>query len=174
MSMVNAAGKFLWPFVKQLLTQVATDAVKDTKTWENARGLVDGLNKAMASRSPEAKVQRSAAAVREYAQMALDKQVSGTEVVGVERGQDWIRRADQIENALSILKHEAGSARKAHLARLDQQASELVGESLNLLIGNPVEPAVVDEVAAPATKRWVHLPALPRRKSHDSSSEQAT
>jgi len=42
MSMANAArvaGKLLWPFVARLLTEATAGAVKNPKTWENARGL---------------------------------------------------------------------------------------------------------------------------------------
>ncbi len=148
MSMANAArvaGKLLWPFVARLLTEATAGAVKNPKTWENARGLMDGLNKALASRSPEGKVRRSAATVREYARSALDKQASGTKVAGVERAEDWIRRADRIESALGILAHEGRSARRAHLARLEQQAGELVTESLNALIGEPAGPTPPSE-----------------------------
>ncbi len=177
MSMANAsrvAGKVLWSFVKQMVTQAATDAAKDPKTWANARGLVEDLNKAMASRTPEAKIRRAAAAVRDYAQMTQDKQASGAQVAGVDKAQEWIRRADQIESALSILRHEARSARKEHLARLDRQASDLVAESLNLLIGENAQAATDATPTSTRQTRRLHLPTFPHRVTDAPNSEQSS
>lgn len=171
MAVADAASKMLRDFVISELRDFIRRAVLDPQTWARAKELLDGLTRAIAARSRTGRIRALAGVVRQHAQSALDNRAQGRSVVEPEQAADWIRRADQIEAALSILELEPRTARKAHLARLEQQTAALVEETLDLFIDTAPETVAPPRSAAPKPVGRLHMPPQVRRKPKSLPAE---
>ena len=123
-----------WPLAKKAATQLSVFVANNPDIQKRLGDLGTKFTDVQKARTPEAKIVRAMASVREQAEMVLAAEAGSTESVAAVQAAGWKQRADQVERALQILQHQPRSVQKSQRRRIAAMADSLVAEVLTSLI----------------------------------------
>ena len=128
-----------WPLAKKVAAQVSVIVANNPDLQKRLEGLGRKFADVQKARTPEAKIARAMASVREQASIVLAAEAGSAESVASVQATGWKQRADQVERALQILQHQPRKMQKSQLPRIEAMADSLVAEVLTTLIDDAVD-----------------------------------
>jgi hypothetical protein len=123
-----------WPLAKKVATQVTVLVANNPDLQKRISDLGAKITDVQRARTPEAKIARAMASVREQAEIVLASEAATTESVAAVQASGWKQRADQVERALQILQHQPRAVQKSQRPRIEAMADSLVAEVLTSLV----------------------------------------
>ena len=116
--------------VRALAPLLATDPA----TLRQGRELLEQLLQARQGRSPEERLRRTIAALREEAvRLSQGAPSAGGEA---ERAAEWVRQADSLSTALALVGVRRGADRRRDLARVQARTDALFAEVFTATVGD--------------------------------------
>ena len=127
-----ALARKLGPGALKTVGRVAPLLATHPEAVRQGRQLLEQLARARAGRSPEERLRRTVAALREEAVRAGDR-AGGTDA---ERAAEWVRQADSLSTALALLEVRRGADRRRDLARVQARTDALFAEVFTATVGD--------------------------------------
>jgi len=124
----------MWPTAKKAAAQLILLVATNKELQKRFGALMGQLADIKKARTPEARISRAMATVREQGQNILDQEARTGDSLASVQAASWMQRADQVERALKIVEHQPKAARKTQLPRVEKMADALLGEMLTSLM----------------------------------------
>ena len=135
MAWTGLAKAITWPAAKKSAMAVAAFVAANPKLQATVQDQVSRVSRriseAQKARTPEEKVDRAMASVREQAEFVLAHSPAPAEA---DRARGWIARADKVSQALALVRHVGKKERQEPLAKVTASADALVAEVLTSLV----------------------------------------
>jgi len=145
MAWTGLARSITWPMAKKSAMAVAAFVAANPKLQATVQDQVSRVSRriteAQKARTPEEKVDRAMASVREQAEFVLAHSPSPADA---EQARGWIARADKVSQALALVRHVGKKERQEPLAKVTASADTLVAEVLTSLVDDgqrSIDPA---------------------------------
>jgi len=132
-------ARTLGPGALKAVGRLAPLVATHPEALDQGRRLLDQLAQARAGRSPEERLRRTIAALREEAVRARDRaEAAGAPGGESERAAEWVRSADSLATALALalVGMRQGADRRRDLARVQARTDALFAEVFTATVGD--------------------------------------
>ena len=129
-----ALARKLGPGALKTVGRVAPLLATHPEAVRQGRQLLEQLARARAGRSPEERLRRTVAALREEAVRARDR--AGAAAGAADTAAEWVRQADALSTALALVQLRHGADRRRDLDRVQARTDALFAEVFTATVGD--------------------------------------